>query len=142
MLIHSPAWTSLPFDLVKALKSRSDLVVSNEPVILNGLEKWAAAQENTAIPEVLWKLIRFPMMPAEDLYTLNGSLYHASKLQGFQFNALPYVTLLNDLAEGQNICRPIGFTLAARGALPSITIPLKLPSTQGFPVLVAESTIM
>lgn len=38
-LIHSPAWTNLLFGLVKALMSRSDLVVSNETVILNGLEK-------------------------------------------------------------------------------------------------------
>lgn len=90
--------------------SRSDLVVSNERVILNGLEKWAAAQGNMTIPEVLLKLIRFPMIPAEDLYTLSGSQYHASKLQGFQFNALPYMTLLNDLTEEQNMYMPRIYT--------------------------------
>ena len=37
-LIQSPVWTSLPFDLLKALLSRSDLVVQNETVILHGLE--------------------------------------------------------------------------------------------------------
>ncbi len=101
-LIRSPAWTDLPFGLVKALLSRSDLVVRNETIILNGLESWAAAQENTTIPEALLKLIRFPMIPAEDLYALDGSQYHARKLQGFQFNALPPTTLLNDLTEGEN----------------------------------------
>ncbi|XP_075944755.1 galectin-3-binding protein B-like [Anarhichas minor] len=109
-LIHSPVWTDLAFDLVKALLSRSDLVVHNETVILNGLESWAAAQDNTTIPEILLKLIRFPLIPAEDLYTLDGSQYHASQLQGFQFNALPYGTLLNDLREGQNVYTPRIYT--------------------------------
>lgn len=101
-LMRSPAWTDLPFVLVEALLSRSDLVVRNETVILNGLESWAAAQANTTIPEALLKLIRFPMIPAEDLYTLDSSQYHANKLQGFQFNALPFMTLLNGLTEEEN----------------------------------------
>lgn len=50
------------------------------------------------------------MIPAEDLYTLSGSKYDASKLQGFQFNALPYMTLLNDLAEVQNMYKPRIYT--------------------------------
>ncbi|XP_010728501.3 galectin-3-binding protein B [Larimichthys crocea] len=118
-LIHSPTWTNLAFGVVKALLSRSDLVVSNETVILNGLERWAAAQENTTIPEVLLKLIRFPMIPAKDLYTLNSSQYHANKCQGFQFNALPFMTLTNNLTEGQNVYtsriftgRPWSFTFS------------------------------
>lgn len=102
-LICSEAWTNLPIGLVKALLSRSDLVVHNETVILNGLERWAAAQENKTIPESLLKLIRFPMIPAEDLNTLDGSQYYASKLQGFQFNALPYMTLLFGPREEQNV---------------------------------------
>lgn len=102
-LIRSPAWENLPFDLVKALLSRSDLVVRSENIILNGLERWAAARENSAIPEDLLKLIRFPMIPVVDLFSLNGSQYSDSKLQGFQFNALPSTALLNDLKEEQNI---------------------------------------
>ncbi|XP_070688196.1 scavenger receptor cysteine-rich domain-containing protein DMBT1-like [Pempheris klunzingeri] len=102
-LISSPAWTDLPLHLVKALVSRSDLVVRNETVILSGLEVWAAAQGHTAVPEILLKLIRFPMIPSQDLYTLDGSKYPARKLQGFQFNALPFTTLLNDLREEQNV---------------------------------------
>lgn len=101
-LIRSQAWTNLPFDLVKALLSRSDLVVRNETVILTGLERWAAAQGNTTIPEILLKLIRFPMISAEDLYTLDGSQYHTRKLQGFEFNALPLRTL-SDLMQEQNV---------------------------------------
>ncbi|XP_073332532.1 galectin-3-binding protein A-like [Pagrus major] len=102
-LIRSPAWENLPFGLVKALLSRSDLVVQSEMVILNGLERWAAARGDTTIPEVLLKLIRFPMIPAVDLFSLNGSQYSASKLQGFQFNALPSAALLNDLKEEQDV---------------------------------------
>ncbi|KAG8003627.1 Galectin-3-binding protein B [Nibea albiflora] len=109
-LIDSPTWTNLAFGVVMALLSRSDLVVSNETVILNGLERWAAAQENTTIPEVLLKLIRIPMIPVKDLYTLDDSQYHANKCQGFQFNALPFTTLTNDLTEGQNAYKPRIFT--------------------------------
>ncbi|XP_047442330.1 galectin-3-binding protein A-like isoform X2 [Mugil cephalus] len=102
-LIQSQVWTSLPFDLVKALLSRSDLVVRNETAILSALERWAAAQSITTIPEVLLKLVRFPMIPAEDLYTLDSSRYHASKLQGFQFNALPFMPLISDVSEEENV---------------------------------------
>lgn len=107
-LIRSPAWTHLPFGLVKALLSRSDLVVPNETIILKGLESWAAAQENTTIPEVLLKLIRFPMIPVEDLYTLDESQYQAGKLQGFQFNALVFTTLLSVLTD--NVYTPRIYT--------------------------------
>lgn len=102
-LIRSPAWTNLPFGTIKALLSRSDLVVHNETVVLNELERWVEAQGNTTIPEVLLKLIRFPMIPPRDLYKLNDSQYHGSKLLGFQFNALPFMTLLNNLTEEQNL---------------------------------------
>lgn len=88
-LIRSPAWTNLPFHLLHALLSRSDLVVCNETVLLVALERWAAARDNATFQETLLNLIRFPMMPAEDLYTLDSSLYHTGMLQGFQFNALP-----------------------------------------------------
>uniref|UniRef100_A0A3Q4MJH7 Galectin-3-binding protein B-like n=1 Tax=Neolamprologus brichardi TaxID=32507 RepID=A0A3Q4MJH7_NEOBR len=96
-LINSPAWTSLPFNLVKALLSRSDLVVRNETVVLSGLERWAEARGNATMREILLNLVRFPMIPAEDLYSLDSSEYHASKLEGFQFNALPVKMLLSDL---------------------------------------------
>uniref|UniRef100_UPI003AAE9E63 scavenger receptor cysteine-rich domain-containing protein DMBT1-like n=1 Tax=Centroberyx gerrardi TaxID=166262 RepID=UPI003AAE9E63 len=101
-LIDSPTWTSLPLSLVKALLSRSDLVVPSETYVLKGLESWEAAQANKSISKTLLELIRFPMIPAEDLYRLNGSQYQASKLQGFQFNALPFGMLLDDLAGEEN----------------------------------------
>lgn len=109
-LIHSEAWKNLPLNLVKDLLPRSDLIVSHETVLLNGLEKWTAAQGKTTIPEVLLKLIRFPMIPAEHLYRLNCSQYPNGKFQGLQFNALPNTVLLNDLTGEQNDYRPRIYT--------------------------------
>uniref|UniRef100_A0A667WG47 SRCR domain-containing protein n=1 Tax=Myripristis murdjan TaxID=586833 RepID=A0A667WG47_9TELE len=101
-LIRSPVWRSLSLDLVKALLSRSDLVVPNETYLFKGLKSWVSAQENPSVSETLLELIRFPMIPAEDLFKVRGSQYQASKLQGFQFNALPFGMLLNDLTEKEN----------------------------------------
>ena len=118
-LIQSLAWTDLPFYLIQTLLSRSDLVVRNETVILHGLETWAAAQENTTIPEILLKLVRFPMISAEDLYKLDSPQYYTSKMKGFQFNALPLNMLLSVVTEEQNIytsrlymARPWSFTFS------------------------------
>lgn len=99
-LIRSPAWTSLPQGTVKALLSRSDLVIPNEAFILKGLESWEAAQGNASNSESqfdLLRYIRFPMISAEDLYRLKGVRYQAGKLQGFQFNALPIGHLFGEL---------------------------------------------
>lgn len=109
-LIRSEAWINLPFGMIKALLSRSDLVVSNETVVLNALEKWVEAEGNTSIPEALLKLIRFPLIPAPDLYKLNGSRYHTSRLLGFQFNSLPFTTVLNDLTEEKDLYTPRIYT--------------------------------
>uniref|UniRef100_A0A3Q2CCJ9 Galectin-3-binding protein A-like n=1 Tax=Cyprinodon variegatus TaxID=28743 RepID=A0A3Q2CCJ9_CYPVA len=109
-LIDSPAWTKLPLFLVKALLSRSDILVHNETVILHGLEKWAAAQENTTIPDILLKLIRFPMISAEDLHRMDGSQYRIGKLEGFEFNSLPVSVLLSDLTEKRDIYTPRIYT--------------------------------
>lgn len=109
-LIRSPAWINLSFGVIKALLSRSDLVVANETVVLNALEKWVEAEGNTTIPEVLLKLIRFPMIPAPDLYKLNSSRYQTSRLLGFQFNSLPFTTVLNDLTEEKDLYTPRIYT--------------------------------
>ncbi|KAK5870134.1 hypothetical protein PBY51_024794 [Eleginops maclovinus] len=105
-LIQSPTWTNLSFALVKALLSRPDLVVRNETFILNGLERWSAAKGKATVPVDLLELIRFPLIPAEDLYTLSGSQYNALKLKGFQFNSLPLKTLLPILREDENVYIP------------------------------------
>ncbi|XP_017262460.2 galectin-3-binding protein B [Kryptolebias marmoratus] len=109
-LIQSPAWIELPLHLVKTLLSRSDLVVRNETIVLHGVKKWAAARENATIPGALLKLVRFPMMSAEDLYELDGSQFPDGKLQGFQFNALPVSRLLADLTAEQTIYTPRIYT--------------------------------
>lgn len=89
-LVKTPSWTNLPFSLVADLLTRSDLVVSKETVVLQSLEKWAAAQGMMAVPQQLLQLIRFPMIPAEDLYMLSDPQYHAGKCEGFQFQVVPF----------------------------------------------------
>lgn len=87
-LVKTPSWTNLPSSLVADLLSRSDLVVSKETVVLQSLENWAAAQGTKAVPPQLLQLIRFPMIPVEDLYLLREPQYHAGKCEGFQFQAV------------------------------------------------------
>lgn len=89
-LVQTPSWTNLPFGLLVDLLTRSDLVVSKETVVLQSLEKWVAAQGMTAVPQELLQLIRFPMVPAEDLYLLSDPQYHAGKCEGFKFQVVPY----------------------------------------------------
>lgn len=88
-LVSTPAWANLPFSLVKALLTRSDLVVSTETVVLQNLERWATAQGMTAVPPELLQLVRFPMIPAKDLYLLADPQYHAGRFEAFQFHIMP-----------------------------------------------------
>lgn len=83
-LVQTPAWTNLPSGLVKDLLARSDLVVSKETVVLQSLEKWAAAQGTTAVPQELLQLIRFPMIPTGDFYLLRDPQDHVGEWVQFQ----------------------------------------------------------
>ncbi|KAM9762362.1 galectin-3-binding protein A-like [Menidia menidia] len=105
-LIQSPAWAGLPPLLVRALLSRSDLVVRNESLVLHGLEDWARARGNSTIPEGLLELVRFPMIPAEDLYRLGSPQDQRGRMRGFQFHALPPETLVGDMAAGRDLYTP------------------------------------
>ncbi|XP_041648280.1 galectin-3-binding protein B-like [Cheilinus undulatus] len=109
-LMLSPVWTDLPFGPVKALLSRPDLVIPNEAVVLKRLHVWANAQGNATVTEILLKLIRFPMIPVEELNTLDDPLYHANKLQGFQFNVLPVTSLFDVLKASKDIYTPRIYT--------------------------------
>lgn len=91
-LVKTPVWTNLPLSLVEDLLARSDLVVSKETVVLQSLEKWAAAQGMTALPQELLQLIRFPLIPVEDLDLLSEPQYHDGKCEGFQFHVKPFST--------------------------------------------------
>lgn len=107
-LTRSAAWTSLSVHLLKALLSRSDLVVPDEYFVFQSLESWITEKKNLTSSETqtdLVSLIRFPMIPAEKLYELetNSSLYNDHKkmyrehmLKAFQFNVLLYSKLISN----------------------------------------------
>ncbi|XP_041673322.1 galectin-3-binding protein A-like isoform X2 [Cheilinus undulatus] len=97
-LTTSPAWTTLPSKLLRAILSRSDVVVEDEYVLLQTVESWINEKGNSTSLETkvdLLSHIRFPMIPADKLYDLevNSSLYstfkdlyHENMLKAFQFN--------------------------------------------------------
>lgn len=101
-LVYTPPWTDLPFRVVKELLTRSDLVVKTETVVLRGLEKWATAQGMTAVPQELLQLIRFPMIPAKDLYLLTEPQYQPGRCEGLQFQAMPYPPQSSNFTESNS----------------------------------------
>ncbi|CAL8345600.1 unnamed protein product [Gadus morhua 'NCC'] len=99
-LVASPAWTGLSVHAIKGLLSRTDLTVPSEYFVIQALEKWEDAQGKalgSGDQFDLLKLIRFPMVSAEDLNRLKDSRYQAGKLEGFQFNALTIGNLFGEL---------------------------------------------
>ncbi|XP_029945291.1 galectin-3-binding protein B-like isoform X2 [Salarias fasciatus] len=104
-LTRSPAWNSLPVELLGALLPRSDLVAADEYFVLQSVERWITEQKGSISLEIQAELlshIRFPMIPAEKLYDLesNSSLYSSHKnmyrekmLTAFQFNILLFSKL-------------------------------------------------
>ena len=100
-LVRSPAWGNFSRNALQALLARDDLVVPDEGFVLRGLESWVRAQHNPPASEdvaSLLEAVRFPMIPAEqlydlrltsDLYVSHWSLFLNGTLEGFQFNALP-----------------------------------------------------
>lgn len=108
-LVSTPTWTDLPFSVVKELLTRSDLVVDTETVVLKSLEKWATAQGMMAVPQELLQLIRFPMIPAKDLYLLTDPQYQPGRCEGLQFQAMPYPPQSSNFTES-NSSRPRMYT--------------------------------
>lgn len=107
-LNKSPAWTSLSFEVLQALLSRSDLVVPDEYFVLQTLESWITEKGNSTSMESqvdLLSRIRFPMIPAEKLYELQSKsslysihkdVYHENIFKAFEFNILLFSSRLSD----------------------------------------------
>ncbi|MEQ2177527.1 hypothetical protein GOODEAATRI_004529 [Goodea atripinnis] len=101
-LTSSPVWDELPVELLRALLSRSDLVVPDEYFLLHTLENWITNNAGSMTSESqvnLLRLVRFPMIPAEKLYELESTsplykthrdMYRDSILKAYQFNVLLY----------------------------------------------------
>lgn len=106
-LTVSSAWTELPVELLRALLTRSDVVVPDEYFLLQVVESWIT-EKGTAISletqADLLSLIRFPMIPAEKLNGLESSslfsahknIYRDKLLKAFQFNVLLFSDLLSN----------------------------------------------
>ncbi|XP_061556657.1 galectin-3-binding protein A-like isoform X1 [Phycodurus eques] len=105
-LTQSPAWLNLSWEVLGALLSRSDLVVPDEYFVLKTVESLIQEKGNRSTSEAQVKLlnsVRFPMIPAEELYELevNSSLYdiHKNVYQEMMLKALQFnVLLFNKLA--------------------------------------------
>ncbi|KAK9978263.1 hypothetical protein ABG768_020022 [Culter alburnus] len=102
-LISSSVWSTISFHMMDALLQRSDLVVKDEALLLEGLERWIQdkGDEISSVQQAsLLNHIRFLLIPVDKLYEIQFSssvlhqnhekLYLNGLLRGFQFNALPF----------------------------------------------------
>ncbi|XP_048008079.1 galectin-3-binding protein A-like isoform X2 [Megalobrama amblycephala] len=102
-LISSPVWSTISFHMMDALLQRSDLVVKDEALLLEALERWIQDKGDEISSEQQASLlnhIRFLLIPVDKLYEIQFSssvlyqnhekLYLNGLLRGFQFNALSF----------------------------------------------------
>lgn len=103
---QTPVWTQISVDLLSSLLVRSDLVVPEEWFVLKAVENWILNNVNISLDTrvKLISLVRFPMIPAENLATTymlaNSSIYSTHKdvfdenmLKGLQFHIQLFSTL-------------------------------------------------
>ncbi|NP_001017658.1 galectin 3 binding protein, tandem duplicate 2 precursor [Danio rerio] len=102
-LISSPVWSTVSFDMMDALLQRSDLIVEDEALLLEALERWIQDKGDQISSDKQVSLlnhIRFLLIPVDKLYDMqfsssalrqsNETLYLTGLLRGFQLNALPF----------------------------------------------------
>lgn len=101
-LVDSLVWKTVSIHMLKALLSRSDLVVKSEIFVLQTLVDLIKERGKTVSLEDKVNLlgnIRFAMIPVENLYEIqfnsdmyqsNETFYSSALLKGFQFNTLPF----------------------------------------------------
>lgn len=101
-LVNTPVWKTVSIHMLKALLSRSDIVVKDEFSVLQALEDFIKEKGEMISSEdqvSLLNHIRFSMIPVEKLYDIqfssgmyqdNKPFYSSALLKGFQFNTLPF----------------------------------------------------
>lgn len=105
-LTASPAWLNISAQVLVALLSRSDLVVSDEYSLLRSVEGWIVHRDNTTSLDSQVEMlshVRFPMISPEKLYELENTsalynthrnMYRDNMLRAFQFNVLLFSKLI------------------------------------------------
>uniref|UniRef100_A0A672PEU8 BTB domain-containing protein n=2 Tax=Sinocyclocheilus grahami TaxID=75366 RepID=A0A672PEU8_SINGR len=109
-LISSPVWSTISFHMMDALLQRSDLIVKDEALLLEALERWIQDKGEEISSDQQTSLlnhIRFLLIPVDKLYETQFSssvlhqnhekLYLTGLLRGFQFNALPFSKIRNQM---------------------------------------------
>ncbi|XP_016398909.1 galectin-3-binding protein A-like [Sinocyclocheilus rhinocerous] len=109
-LISSPVWSTISFHMMDALLQRSDLIVNDEALLLEALERWIQDKGDEISSDQQASLlnhIRFLLIPVDKLYEMQFSssvlrqnhekLYLTGLLRGFQFNALPFSKIRNKM---------------------------------------------
>jgi len=122
-LINSPLWSTISFHMMDALLQRSDLVVEDEALLLEALERWIQDKSDEISSEQQASLlnhIRFLLIPVDKLYEMQFSssvlhqnhekLYLTGLLRGFQFNALPFSKIRNKMDNMSNDYLPRIYT--------------------------------
>ncbi|XP_056117916.1 galectin-3-binding protein A-like [Rhinichthys klamathensis goyatoka] len=122
-LISSPLWSTITFHMMDALLQRSDLVVEDEALLLEALERWIQDKSDKISSEQQASLlnhIRFLLIPVDKLYEMQFSssvlyqdhekLYLTGLLRGFQFNALPFSMIRNKMDDMSNDYLPRIYT--------------------------------
>nr|XP_012611645.1 galectin-3-binding protein [Microcebus murinus] len=102
-LTQAEAWPSVPTALLQVLLPKSELAVPSELALLKALDVWSWEQRaSRGEVEGLLEMVRFPMVPPEDLFELqfNLSLYGAHEalfrrktLQALEFHTVPFPLL-------------------------------------------------
>lgn len=105
-LTESLAWPTVSSEVLRALLSRSDLVLLNEYALLQSVEGWIMQRANMTSFESQVELlshVRFPMISPEKLYELENSsalynthtnVYCDNMLKAFKFNVLLFSKLI------------------------------------------------
>ncbi|XP_077086831.1 galectin-3-binding protein A-like isoform X2 [Siphateles boraxobius] len=122
-LISSPLWSTISFHMMDALLQRSDLVVNDESLLLEALERWIQDKGDEISSEQQASLlnhIRFLLIPVDKLYEMQFSssvlyknhekLYLTGLLRGFQFSALPFSKIRNKMDDMSNDYLPRIYT--------------------------------
>ncbi|XP_051742004.1 galectin-3-binding protein A-like isoform X10 [Ctenopharyngodon idella] len=121
--ISSPVWSTITIYMMDALLQRSDLVVKDEALLLEALERWIQDKGDEISSEKQVSLlnhIRFLLIPVDKLYEIQFSssvlhqnhekLYLTGLLSGFQFNALPFSKIRNKMDNMSNDYLPRIYT--------------------------------